>query len=101
MTDTIDIVNGGTITFDSGEVMLEPHSERVWVEVWSNGTIIEVLCYSEPQPDTVESDRIHLLITTGGKTTGWLMNIEDAIAIISGLSRAMSKAIDLGVPTKG
>jgi hypothetical protein len=98
----IDICGGGTIKYDDGrEVVIETHSERVWVEVWSNGAIIETLCYSEPQEGSVNSDRIHLIITDGnGERTGWLMNIEDAIAIIGGLSRAVSRAIDLGVPAK-
>ena len=99
----IDIRKGGTVNFGEGKVVVvEPHSERVWLEVWGNGTLIEVLCYSQPQIGNVESDRIHLLITpAGGERLGWLMNIEDALAIIGGLSRAASKAIDLDIPVKG
>lgn len=103
MTEHIDVVNGGDIAFDDGRVVtLKPHSCRVWVEVWNNGTIIETLCYPERQPDSVDSDRIHLLITPeSGEEIGWLMNIEDATAIIAGLSRAIGKAIDMGVPVHG
>jgi hypothetical protein len=94
---------GGVIMYDDGkEVEIEPHSERVWLEVWHNGTTIETLCYSRWQDGNMESDRIHLVITPdGGERMGWLMNIEDANAIVMGLSRAISRAIELGIPVSG
>jgi len=102
MINTDYIQNGGTIQFDDGtKIVIAPHSERVWIAVWHNGTTIETLCYSQPQEGNVESDRIHLVITPeGGERIGWLMNIEDAVNIITGLSRAIDKAIDYGIPVR-
>lgn len=76
-----------------------PHSQRVYGELWQNGAFIEVLVYEQPQPGEDESDRIHLMITDcDGSRRGWLMNIEDAEAIIKGLRTGIARARVYGVP---
>ena len=97
-----DIRLGGTITFPDGRTLdIIPHSQRVALAVWSNGAFVEVLFYEERQAGEDDSDRIHLLITSEGKKPrGWLMNVQDATAIIRGLSIAIDRAIDAGVPMK-
>lgn len=78
-----------------------PHSQRVYGELWQNGAFIEVLCYEQPQPGEDESDRIHLMITDcDGKRRGWLMNIEDAGAIMKGLGLGIKKARVYGIPAR-
>ena len=96
----VDLIHGGTIEYPDGRtITLPPHSQRVFGSIWHNGAFIEVLFYEQPQPSQDASDRIHLLITPAkGKRRGWLMNVEDAIAIIRGLSVAITHAIEQGVP---
>jgi len=92
----MDLKLGGKV----GKVEVPPHSEREYLELWGNGAILEMLFYSELQNDE-PSDRIHLMITdSDGARHGWLMNVEDAIGIIRGLSVATQKAIGANIPTK-
>lgn len=66
---------------------------------WQNGQHIEVVYHPVALPDEADCDRIHLLITDcDGVCRGWIMNVEDAAAIIYGLSKAMVMAINEGVP---
>ncbi len=72
--------------------VLPPHSGRVYAEVWQNGSVIETLVYADSQTGEDFSDRIHLMITDqGGVRQGWLMNEEDAIAVIRGLEIGIKK----------
>lgn len=95
-----DVQQAITVKLDDGrEITLEAHSQRVFGCIWANGAVAEVLFYDEPQPGHDVSDRIHLLITpAGGERRGWLMNIEEAVEVISGLTIGMRKAIETGVP---
>jgi hypothetical protein len=96
-----DIRDGIIVDYGDGrEIEIPPHSERVYLEMWANG-FIEVLFYSEPQPDEDPSDRIHLIVHGfGGERRGFLMNAEDATAMIHGLSTGIQRAIAAGVPLK-
>jgi hypothetical protein len=96
----VNIREGGTIQLNSGkEVVIEPHSDRIHLSLWQNAAMIEVFLYSERQPENVESDRIHLVITdSDGERLGWLMNITDAVCIIAGLSKAIEEALNRGYP---
>lgn len=77
------------------------HSQRVYGELWQNGAFIEVLVYEQPQPGEDVSDRIHLMITDcDGNRRGWLMNVEDATAIVKGLEIGMARARGYGVPER-
>lgn len=81
--------------------VLAPHSQRVYAEIWGNGASIEVLVYKEPQPGEDKSDRIHLVITdSDGVQRGWLMNIEDATAIVRGLQAGIERAYEYGIPER-
>jgi len=96
-----DIRDAIVVDYGNGQkVEIQPHSQRVFLEVWANGAM-EVLFYTEPQPDTDPSDRIHWMITGfDGERRGFLMNVEDTIATIRGLSIGIQCAIEMGVPTK-
>ena len=98
----VDLIHGGTIEYPDGHtITLPPNSQRVFGSIWHNGGFIEVLFYEQPQPRQNVSDRIHLLITPAkGKRRGWLMNVEDAIAIIRGLSVAITQALEQDIPVK-
>jgi hypothetical protein len=96
-----DIKRGGIVEFEDGhQVEVLPDAERVWGELWHNGAFIEVMCHSEPRcPEP--SDRIHLQITDGGgNRKDWLMNVEDAMAIVQGLTMAVRQAIMEDWPLK-
>lgn len=74
------------------------HSQRVYGELWQNGAFIEILVYEQPQPGEDENDRVHLMITDcDGNRRGWLMNIEDAQAIIKGLGQGIDRARAYGI----
>lgn len=93
--DEIVIDHGG-----DSLIVIPAHSQRIFLEVWANGAM-EVLFYDEPQPGEDPSDRIHWLITGfDGEKRGFLLNVEDAVAVISGLSSAVRRAIYTGVPTR-
>lgn len=79
--------------------IITQHSQRVYGEIWQNGAFIECLVYQAAQPDCDGNDRIHLLITDAtGDRRGWLMNVEDAQAIIKCLERGIEKSNEYGVP---
>lgn len=76
--------------------VLPPHSERVYAEVWQNGSVVETLVYTDPQPGEDFLDRIHLMVTDqSGVRQGWLMNEEDVLAIIRGLEVAIKKCREI------
>lgn len=76
---------------------IPPHSQRVYGELWQNGAFIEVLVYEQPQPGEDDGDRIHLMVTDcDGERRGWLMNVEDAAAIVKGLEIGMARARGYG-----
>jgi hypothetical protein len=104
MSKKIDIERGGEVKLGNGKrLKVKPHSNRVYLTYWlENGAVIESLVYTERQPDSVDSDRIHLFVKPGdGKRVGLLMNIEDADEIILALATAIVKAKSLGVPRNG
>jgi hypothetical protein len=79
---------------------VEPHSQREYLAVLGS-TVYEFFFYEQEQPDEDPSDRIHVIITTAaGHKTGWLMNVEDAMIFLRGLSVCVQKAIQAGVPLK-
>ncbi len=66
------------------------HTER-----WRNGACIESLYYPDPLAGEDPSDRIQLLVTSAkGEPRGWLMNAQDAIAMIRTLSAALARALE-------
>ena len=96
----LDVRNGITIDYGGSNLVVPPHSKRVFLEVWANGAM-EVLFYADPQPDVDPSDRIHWMITGfDGERRGFLMNVEDAIAAIRGLSLGVQRALSANVPLK-
>lgn len=81
------------------------HSCIVFEREWDgNGARIEVLYYPpphKPYDDADPSDQMQLIITDGdGTTRGWLFNVEDALTLIEGVSKAAYMAVFDGVPTK-
>ena len=98
----IDVKLGGSIDFGEGRAIeIQPHSQRVFGEAWGNGAFVEVLFYDEDQPGADPSDRIHLMITpAGGARRGWLMNVEDARAIIAGLTIGIRRAVEADIPAR-
>jgi hypothetical protein len=91
----IDLKSGGTT--ERG-VCVEPHSQREHIAVLGN-SVYEFLFYEEQQPGQDPSDRIQIIITTAdGSKQGWLMNVEDSMIFIRGLSVCVQKAIRAGVP---
>ena len=99
----VDAREGGTIEFEDGSRIEVPaHSQRVHGDIWHNGAFVEVLFYQEPQPGEDPSDRIHLMVTDrNGDKDGWLMNAEDAVSIIRGLTAALQAAVDYYAHTEG
>jgi len=94
---TVDLKAGGEV---AGRT-IPAHSERIYLEAWQNGAMVEVLFYEEPPDPAEPSDRIHLVVTPAdGESQGWLMNVEDAIGVIRGLSVAVQAAIEAEVPIK-
>ena len=62
-----------------------------------NGPKFEFILYDGPQPDEHPSDVMHMLITDAdGNRRGWVMNVEDAMIIIRGLSRLVDNALMVG-----
>ena len=83
-----DIRDGG----DYGAAWVDPDDDRVFLHVWPNGALVQVLCHQEPQPNEHPSDRIRLVcVSKDGNMRGWLMNDQDAAAIIAGLTRALEE----------
>jgi hypothetical protein len=98
---SIDIREGLTIRNYRDELIeIPPHSERVYLESWANG-YFDFLFYSEPQEGFDPSGRIHFMIKRFNMNpVGLLMNVEDAISIVRGLTICIQEAIAAGVPTK-
>jgi len=70
----------------------EGNPDRVFLVEWHNGASIQVLYHKEPQPGEHPCDRIRLLCTSkDGNQRGWLMNDQDADAIIMGLTSALGE----------
>ena len=97
----IDIREGVIIDYGDGrEVKIPPHSERIYLEVWRN-LACEVLFYTEVQPNADPSDRIHLIIhRVDGDRRGFLMNVQDAISVVHGLTTAIQRAIAADISMK-
>lgn len=87
---------GGWIEYEDGtRIEVPPNAAREVLEVWGNGSMIELLYYPQPLPGEDESDCIQVIVTAaGGKPRGWLMNIEDANSLIHALSTGIRLAID-------
>lgn len=95
-----NVTNAYTITDNDGVARKIPgHSNRIYLAKWPNKAI-EVLVYTEQQSGEDLSDRIHLLIHAGQAQRGWLMNVEDAVSIIAGLSAAIEQVIVRDIPVK-
>lgn len=93
----VDLKNGGTVDFGDGTVVeIPPNQHREHLSVFGR-TVYEFLFYPKPLDGEDPSDRIHVIITDlEGNRRGWLMNVEDAIVFIRGLSVCMQKAIEAG-----
>jgi len=94
-----NIKDGGYIIHDDGSrVDIRPHSEREHLAVLGK-TVYEFLFYNSPLDGEDESDRIHILITHhDGEKSGLLLNFEDVIIFMRGLSVCMQKALENNVP---
>jgi len=69
---------------------------------WGNGATMEFLLYYEPLVGEDPTDRLQMIVTDcDGNKRGWLMNIEDAMVVIRGLSRLVDNAIRLGLSVSG
>lgn len=97
----IDCKLGGTVDHGDGRIVkIQPHSQREYLAVYGK-TVYEFFLYENPQPNEEESDRINVIIKDyDGKFTNWLMNVEDAVVFIRGLSLCIQKAIEIGIPLK-
>ena len=95
----IDLKTGGRVELSPGRVVvIPPHSQREFLTVLGR-TLYEFLVYDEVQPGEDPSDRIHLLITDWkGERRGWLMNVEDALILIQGLSTCCRVVMERGLP---
>jgi len=89
----IDIALGGIVVFEDGRTVdVVAHSQRVFLSIWPNGAVIEVLYFDEPLEGEYEGDRIQLMVTPEGQGMGgWLMSKEDTEAVIAGLTIALDK----------
>lgn len=68
-------------------------------EKWENGSRMEFILHSGPQEGEDPSDQLEIIITDqDGKVRNWLMNIEDAITLIRGLSRLVDNALATNKP---
>lgn len=73
---------------------------EMFKSVWKNGATIRIVYYKNRQKGEVNSDRIHLLFKPeDANERGWIMNIQDAVDVIYGLSKACSWAIENEIPT--
>jgi len=69
---------------------------------WCNGATMEFLLYHDPLEGEHPSDRLQMIVTDcDGDKRGWLMNIEDAMVIIRGLSRLVDNALRVGMQISG
>ncbi len=95
--NAIDVKHGGVTDWG---VEIEPHSEREYLAILGK-TVYEFLFYTEKLENHDSSDRIHVMVTSAdGSKQGWLMNIEDALIFMRGLSICMYKAVQAGIPPK-
>lgn len=79
----------------TGSASLVPVREHEW----ANGARIATVVYLTPVADEDESDRIQLLVTDqDGQQRGWLMNVEDALAMISCLTDAIARVVEERLP---
>ena len=99
-----NIREGGKVIFSNGqERIIEPHPCRVHLEI-RGMALYDFYCYPEgprdTDPDADSSDVIQMILTAFNQDepTGWLMNVQDALAIIHGLSTAAGLAIEDGIP---
>lgn len=73
----------------------------MYKQTWGNKAEIEVVFYPETIPGEDPSDRIQMFVTPAGKDTrGWLLNVEDAVAVIRGLSIGIQECVFADVPTR-
>ena len=63
----------------------------IFTSLWKNGAKIEVLYYDKPIKGEYKLDKIQVIVSPeGSKPRGWLMTAEEAVDLISGLSKAIS-----------
>jgi len=95
----MDLKNGGDLKWENGkEIHINPNPNRECLHI-AGDSHFQFLFYPEKLKGEDNSDRIHLLIKPyNSKMRGWLMNIEDAIVIIRGLSICIQKAIENRIP---
>lgn len=68
-------------------------------EEWQNGSKMEFILYAGAQEGEDPSDQLYMKVTDqDGKMQGWLMNVEDAVTIIRGLSRLVDNALATNKP---
>lgn len=71
----------------------------VYSERWRNHAKIEVFFHEQKLTGYDESDRVELVVTTeDGATPSLVMNVEDAIGIIRGLTVGIQCCIQRGIP---
>lgn len=69
------------------------------LEEWKNGSKIEFILYPGAIEGEDPSDQLQMVVVDqDGKMRGWIMNVEDAITIIRGLSRLVDNAIATNKP---
>lgn len=106
--DTIENpIEGGTITFSDGSSRtIVPHSCRYHLEIHGMA-VYEFFYYAEgyhvdniSDEDIDPSDCIQVLLTSFDQEepNGWLMNVQDALILIKGLSEGCSRAIEDNKP---
>ena len=89
-----------TLMFDDGtSVEVPSNDERIYLATWPNQSI-EVLVHYSTLAGHDPSDRIHLIVRNkdSKQGRGWLMNVEDAASVISGLAQATEVALIQGFP---
>lgn len=97
---SIFLDEGGTIELEGGVFDIPADNTRVHGTLWQNGAMIEV-CYYPPEIelDTHPSDRMELKITDKNlRQTSCHLNVEDALEIISGLTKGIIKCLEDKVP---
>lgn len=88
-------MKGIAITLPNGEELEIPEDERrVYGAIWKNGMVVETYVYGEDEAPNAW-DVIGLRVRSGsGRVQSFFMDIEDAVSIISGLSRAIEIALE-------
>lgn len=73
----------------------------LYKQTWGNGAEIEVVFHPDALPGEDPSDRIQMFATPARKETrGWLMNVEDAVAVIHGLTLGIQECVFADVPSR-